>query len=428
MLKTLLKSIVLLLCAIGWFVLLSNITLPSSLISEIKLWGGLLSITLGLSAWARFSLRSKAAQDAYDSLLRVVLFYTFLYIFYRIVFSVILEVLLHIPVSPLVASGFVLPFLIRTVIHTQVTPILMAHGKIAQATRYLAAMQQRYPHSIELAMQKIRFARERHDENAMLVEMERIIARYPAPKLFSSTGSDQMVHPLTLIYRERLMLHLSLGHGEQALADARFIVSLKHELDLAFIHRGMAFLLVNDLDAAAADLEQALKITAALQRKVMASISLGLIEYISENDEQAEVHWSWALLTNDLLPKEKQHYSTQIFINRGLLAFHRGDTGKAWHAYRTALKIDPQSIEGRTGMSVLHAANEHWDKALKIWRELLTEYPYFADPDEVIRRYFRWTPPMAEGVRQITERLNPSYIEDVPEHVEQSRANREMVR
>ena len=104
------------------------------------------------------------------------------------------------------------------------------------------------------------------------------------------------------------------------------------------------------------------------------------------------------------------------------MAFHRGDSFKAWHAYRTALKLNSHSVTARAGMAIIHAADDRWDLALKIWHRLLAEYPYFADPDDVIRRYFRWTPPMAEGVRQIVRRLNRTRIEfpSVQSHEEEA--------
>lgn len=407
-----LKTIFLILCAVIWFVFVSQLNIDPRLVGDIKFWGGLLSVALGLSAWARFSLKCKAAQEAYDSLLKVGLFYMGLYVFYRLVFVFIFDALLAIPISSIVAFGFALPFLISTIMHTQVTPILVAHGRVAQAKRYIARMQTLFPQSIELAAQKIAITKQEDDDSAMLAEINRIIALYPRPKATDVVG-DQLNQALMHIYEERLGFYLKSGEAEKALADARLMLSIQHSSDLAYIHRGMAFILVDDFDAAASDLEHGLKVTTLPRLKVIAEINLGLIDYVLGNDDAALEHWSRALEI-ELPSDETGLYATEVHVCIGLMAFHRGDSFKAWHAYRTALKLNPQSIAAHAGMAIIHAADDRWDLALKIWRRLLAEHPYFADPDDVIRRHFRWTPPMVEGVRQIAERVNGTLIDSSP--------------
>jgi len=96
------------------------------------------------------------------------------------------------------------------------------------------------------------------------------------------------------------------------------------------------------------------------------------------------------------------------YWNIANIYFSQDDTQPAWQALRTAHEINPSNDHALLGLAVLHAAEGQWDEALTIWRSLASEYPFFADIDQVVERYYRWNPPMADLVHQIAARLDPA--------------------
>jgi tetratricopeptide (TPR) repeat protein len=379
---------------------------------EIRLWVLLFGALIGLEVW---SLRrpdvTRDIQNVYSN------------VFNGLMLALVLYAILHV-VSPVLAALIVAPLYTYWFIHNQLALLLSQNCQFAAVDRYFTVMRRWFPRDITVVSQQAADAMSRFQyEKAVDYAKEAIAlnSTLPTYQTYQSMfGGGIFKKPYDVL----MTCYIQMGDGPNALANARICFGLHDDKDFSDIHRGIAFMLVKDFDAAVADLEHGLNMTTVLRRKVIAEGSLGLIEYALENDDAALEHWSRAL-DIQLPPDETRLYTTEIYVFMGLTAFHRGDTLKAWHAYRTALKLNPQSVEARAGMAVIHASEDRWDLALKIWHNLQAEHAYFSDSEDVIRRHFRWTPPMAEGVHQIAERINAPLVEDTI-HAEEQRQSRLM--
>jgi len=126
------------------------------------------------------------------------------------------------------------------------------------------------------------------------------------------------------------------------------------------------------------------------------------------NDYSAALDSYRNALELTLAPLERRDLYPIIYVNIANIYFSQDDTQPAWQALRTAHEINPSNDHALLGLAVLHAAEGQWDEALTIWRSLASEYPFFADIDQVVERYYRWNPPMADLVHQIAARLDPA--------------------
>jgi tetratricopeptide (TPR) repeat protein len=379
---------------------------------EIRLWVLLFGALIGLEVW---SLRrpdvTRDIQNVYSN------------VFNGLMLALVLYAILHV-VSPVLAALIVAPLYIYWFIHNQLALLLSQNCQFAAVDRYFTVMRRWLPRDITVVSQQAADAMSRFQyERAVEYAKEAIALNptLPTRETYQSMfGGGIFKKPYDVL----MTCYIQMGDGPNALANARICFGLHDDKDFSDIHRGIAFMLVKDFDAAVADLEHGLNMTTVPRRKVIAEVNLGLIEYALENDDAALEHWSRAL-DIQLPPYETRLYTTEYYVFMGLIAFHRGDTLKAWHMYRTALKLNPHSVEARAGMAVIHASEDRWDLALKIWHNLQAEYAYFADPEDVIRRHFRWTPPMAEGAHQIVARINAPLVADTL-HAEEQRQSRLM--
>jgi tetratricopeptide (TPR) repeat protein len=119
------------------------------------------------------------------------------------------------------------------------------------------------------------------------------------------------------------------------------------------------------------------------------------------NYEAALLHFEKAIQTtpaSEMIPA--------AYGEMAIVYFHQNRLGAAQNAYRMALRMAPGYDHALVGLAVLHAAEDRWDEALDIWHSLRIEYFFLDDIEDFIQNHYRWTPPMADIVRQIAARAN----------------------
>lgn len=185
------------------------------------------------------------------------------------------------------------------------------------------------------------------------------------------------------------------------LSDAEMLIRLLPNGFPGYYYRGGALLHFDEVEDAKSDFNHLLKfpLPPALQTGVYHS--LGLAEYIAGNYEASLRHYNRAI---ELSPSEETTGS--IYSNIAIVYFRQNDMTAAWNAYKTAQHLNPAHDHTQMGMAVLHAAEGRWEEALTIWRSLASQRPFFKDVEEVVERYYHWTPPMGDIVRQIAARAN----------------------
>jgi tetratricopeptide (TPR) repeat protein len=164
---------------------------------------------------------------------------------------------------------------------------------------------------------------------------------------------------------------------------------------------------------------QGLSLPTQPRDRVVAKAHLGFIDYVRGNYEAAGQDY-WRALRIKLHPDERRQYMPLVYINIGLMAFHNGDLPKALKAYKTAFKYAPHLPAVRAGLALLHGASGEIDKAEAMWRVLIEEHSYFIHPEAVIARHFRWSPRMADLVKQ----LQPYIQDDIVKHLTLTQASR----
>jgi len=183
------------------------------------------------------------------------------------------------------------------------------------------------------------------------------------------------------------------------LADADQLIRLLPRNAIGYYYRGAALLHFDEIEDAKADFNFLLSLSLPAPMQASVHHSLGLSEYILGHYEVALRHYEQALHL-----AASKDTTAPIYGNIGIVYFRQHDMANAWDAYKTAYEIDPDYDYGLMGLAVLHAAEGQWDEALKIWRSLAAKHEFFKDLEEVVDRYYHWTPPMADLVRQIAAR------------------------
>lgn len=181
-----------------------------------------------------------------------------------------------------------------------------------------------------------------------------------------------------------------------ALSDAEMLIRLLPNGFPGYLYRGSALLHFDEIEDAKADFDHLLTLTLPLPVQASVYHSLGLTEYIAGNYEESLRYYGQAI---KLSPGDEA--TASVYSNIAIVYFRQNDMPAAWNAYKTALHLNPTHDHTRMGLAVLHAVEGRWDEALTIWRSLAAQHSFFNDLDEVVDRYYHWTPPMADVVRQI---------------------------
>lgn len=197
----------------------------------------------------------------------------------------------------------------------------------------------------------------------------------------------------------RCHAYLGLEHYEEALEDADIIVQILPYETIGYFYRSSALIYLNEIEDAKEDLNHLLSFNLSPDQRMSAHHSLGLAEYIAGNYDISIHHYVKAI---QLIPTKQP----LPYVNMGIVYFRLGDMAAAWNAYKTAHLLNPNDDHTLIGLAVLHASQNEWDQSLQIWSDLTRRYPYFADLEKVIHHHYRWTPPMADLVRQIAARAD----------------------
>jgi tetratricopeptide (TPR) repeat protein len=193
---------------------------------------------------------------------------------------------------------------------------------------------------------------------------------------------------------------MKLEEYESAISDAETWVRLAPDDADAYFCRGCAFMRLNEPDMAREDFKHILNMPMRwFWLKEAIYQNLGLAEYIAGNYAASIKYYRQAIEMSGTRGDATLH------VNIGIVYFRQGRLPEAWKAYRTAESISEGNEHVQVGLAVLHAAEGQWDKAVTIWKRLLKRNRFFANANEVSRRYYFWTPPMAEIVEQIIEHM-----------------------
>ncbi|GEM_PF-3582205 len=195
----------------------------------------------------------------------------------------------------------------------------------------------------------------------------------------------------------RCYAYVGLKNYAEALEDADIIVQILPHETIGYSYRSSALLQLDEIERAKEDLTHLLSFNLPPDQRVRVHHSMGLVEYIAGNYDISIHHYVKAIQ----LDPAKHLLS---YVNMGIIYFCQGDMAAAWNAYKTAQQLDPSHDSVQMGLAVLHADEGQWDEALAIWHSLAAQHDVFTDVEKVVERYYHWTPPMADLVRQIAAR------------------------
>jgi tetratricopeptide (TPR) repeat protein len=268
-------------------------------------------------------------------------------------------------------------------------------GRTQFALRYFNTLLHLFPSSTRLLEQRGTTYMLLNDYENALDDFDTALSR-----LRDKKDSDQQKWR-TILYGRRLEAYLKLRDFERALDEADLVVKLKPDDAYSYGQRSVALLQLGMYKDAWADVEKAQTLAGDTPYwQAILQNTRGLLHYIDGKADLALTEYENGL-SLPLHPNEARYAHPILYTNIAFIHFGRGDYAAMQVCYDQGAQADPNSIHVRLGQALLHQLRGNPTAAAELWRGLIAENKRFADAEWVIPTYIKWTPDMADTIRQI---------------------------
>lgn len=326
----------------------------------------------------------------------------FLLVHFTFILYTVLRLLTLPPVIALLVPGMIGAWYVQYLL---VVPYLISKRHFKSAEQLLTFQQWLNPEGNSLKFQRVRLLSAQFEYESALEVVNQII---DSLLLKSKDPRGNLIpvndHAISA-YTARSHIAVGLKDSELAFLDAERVVRIQPEKASSYVLRGAVYTAQNKLEQAQADLDHSRTLNPTENERFDLFQQLSRLSYRRKDYEQALQSLKKALDMIPMVPNiQPKQEAMALYVQMGLIMVTQQKMREAWEMYRVAQSHDSHAPEVLIGIAVLHAAQNEWDQSLQIWSDLTKSYPYFASPEKVIYYYYRYTPPMADLVRQIAVR------------------------